>query len=107
MAALDWLFSDIGGQSQTVNDPGGLGVHPSVGSTGVTWGQLLQAATAGGQGQSSLPFGNGNFAYAPPKQNIQMYNIVPQSMQGSQQQQGDDWSSIMSILMKAFGGGGS
>jgi hypothetical protein len=44
MAFFDFLGKDILGNTQAVNDPGGLGISAGVGRTGITWGNLLQAA---------------------------------------------------------------
>lgn len=92
MAFLDFLSKDILGNSNAVNDPGGLGVSAGIPKSGVSWGNLLGAAMQRGSkpGSSAPMFGNQiSNVYSIPSMNM------PQKKQGS----GDSVLSILGAML--------
>ena len=107
MAFLDFLGKDVGGYANAVNDPGGLGVHPGVGTTGITYGDIANMLMNQSKSQTTRGFGNligqqfGNTAMQASANQAQ--GIQPLLYQQKAQQSKTSLADAFKVFATAYG----
>lgn len=105
MAFLDFLSKDIGGYSNPVNDPGGLGVSMGTPNTGITYADIGKMLTNSSRSATTRNLGANLFQ---PYTGQVMQQQMQQQAQGiqpllNQQKSQSSLASAFKILAAAAG----